>query len=616
MRAWLSRRPWLGAVLLTLMVAVVMTGRLWTPGPPERLLGGGEAPDWTGTVWAYWWTGEALLSGHSPFAGTANFFPVGKDPISQYNLFDALLAWPLVQGLGPAGGYNAFIFLCVFTNGLAVWWLCRHAGASAWSSGVGAVGFQLAGFLLTEVAAGRITQVVLAPFVLGLIGLDRLARGEGSWRTAVWTGACVTATTLTYWYYGFFLVMAGAVLWLATARQWDRDRFAKLGLAAGMTALVCLPLVASLASSYGDLPGVQRTTAGTPPWGPEVSFHVGFASLQGLWPGFWLWAGPGDVQDRGISLFFVAVALFSFRGGRPWRWLAVFALGYALVLGPYLNTPSRLPTGIPMPFLLLMEGVPFFERLWWPDRAMPILLCGLAVLAALGVDRGAKPERLRLASVGLVLVMALETSARHGIFPLPMEPGPPYAVGLYERLDGPLLTTPVLGETGSTDGRFTLWMQVHHEQPILGGLGDVVRSHSPPAFERYVEDNSLLRALREVSRGTEELGVVEPADVQRLLDDGFVYAVVDRQTFSRETRREAVAAHRRIFTAVFGAPVVQTRSGDAWRIEVPSRPVTLPRIRRYLPEGAGDLLLPEMRKSHGVGASPGGRPPGPGRGPR
>ena len=64
------------------VAAALLTGlAFWLSWPawvtPEALIGGGLQPDWTGTMWAWWWTGHALSSGLSPFAGTFDYFPVG-----------------------------------------------------------------------------------------------------------------------------------------------------------------------------------------------------------------------------------------------------------------------------------------------------------------------------------------------------------------------------------------------------------------------------------------------------------------------------------------------------------------------------------------------------------
>ena len=80
------------------VVAFWVTRGVWLL--PDRLIGGGDMPDWSGTAWAFWWTAEALGSGENPFVATHNFFPVGQSPVSQYNLVDAILAAPLVWVFG------------------------------------------------------------------------------------------------------------------------------------------------------------------------------------------------------------------------------------------------------------------------------------------------------------------------------------------------------------------------------------------------------------------------------------------------------------------------------------------------------------------------------------
>ena len=112
-----------------LAVAVGMTWTAWLP-PGQRVIGGGEQPDWTGSAWAAWWTGHALSEGLNPFAGTWNFFPVGQAPVAQYNLLDAVLGAPFLHVLPPVLGYNLFALLVLASSALGAFVLARVAGAS------------------------------------------------------------------------------------------------------------------------------------------------------------------------------------------------------------------------------------------------------------------------------------------------------------------------------------------------------------------------------------------------------------------------------------------------------------------------------------------------------
>ena len=86
-----TTRAVLAAALVFVVVAFLVTAPAWT-GPAGAIVGGAEEPDWTGTMWVYWWTGFSLRHGLNPFDATWNYFPVGQAPLSQYNLLDAFVA--------------------------------------------------------------------------------------------------------------------------------------------------------------------------------------------------------------------------------------------------------------------------------------------------------------------------------------------------------------------------------------------------------------------------------------------------------------------------------------------------------------------------------------------
>ena len=49
--------------LIYLAVAFAVTAPAWLSS--DALIGGGDQPDWTGTAWAFWWTGHAITNGRA-----------------------------------------------------------------------------------------------------------------------------------------------------------------------------------------------------------------------------------------------------------------------------------------------------------------------------------------------------------------------------------------------------------------------------------------------------------------------------------------------------------------------------------------------------------------------
>ena len=172
--------------------------------------------------------------------------------------------------------------------------------------------------------------------------------------------------------------------------------------------------------------------------------------------------------------------------------------------------------------------------------------------------------------------LVLDVGLRSGA--LPATAAPPRAVSqaIYSAIDGPVITTPVLSEDELV--RHVLWMQVHHEQPILGGLGEHLPSHRPAGYTDYVQRRRLLRALERMSVGTFRDFVVYPRDVNELLEDGFRWVVVDAEVYSIGLEEDWAAAFAHILTPVFGEPAARDGHSAAWRIAPIEAAVVIPEI--------------------------------------
>lgn len=568
-----------------LAVAVALSWPAW--GGPDALIGGGDQPDWTGTAWASWWTGHALSQGLSPFDGSWNFFPLGQRPVAQYNLLDALLFSPLLAIFGPRLGYNLAALGVMVSAAMGMDRLTRVAGAGTAGGLLAGLGLESSTFLIMEITHGRLSQGLLVFFLLALSGIVQIGRGQGSWRIAGLTGLMVGATALTYWYFGLFLILAAAPLWLAELRAWDRGRWAWLGLAAAVALALTLPPLVLLSRGYGDLPGVQRAFEAwlSYGWFSREEFGLSMAISQSHWPG---WPVLHTLSDPDEKLVSAAVLVLGLGGllWRPWgrlRWLVVALIGYLLTLGPYPKLADGLPRPFELPYLWLYEHLPFFDRFWWPQRLELLVWVGLLVLAGLHLDRllawsaARWPRVVRWAAWLLPFLALADLRWRHPYVPIIADPPPAIDLSLYSSVDGPIVTTPVLSE--GERSRHLLWMQIFHQQPILAGLGDHIPSHRPPGYAAYIQDNGLLSALAKLSVGELRSATIDPIDVQALIDDGFVWAVVDPAIYSPQLQGAWAAAFSELLTAVLGAPEVQSGDGAAWRLTpIPTR-IRLPHMQ-------------------------------------
>ena len=575
--ARLEAGGWRTAAVVYFVAAMLLLIHCWT-GFPEAVVGGGEQPDWAGTMWAYWWTGHALLEGISPFNGTGNFFPVGQRPLAMYNLVDALLAAPFVHLLGPILGFNLFSVFVLWSTGMGVSAVGRAAGASHAASLMAGLSIITSTYMVMELVQGRQSQALLVFWMLGLAGLVRMAKGEGGWKLAVATGVAVALTHLTYWYAGLFLTLAAVPYWLAHIKAWDRARLARALLAIGVTVVLCGPALWALAEAYQNLPGVERELDDWMDYGRlgRGEFGLNMVIRGSHWP---LWpieyASTAELADRRISYGLLALAL-----GGLWLkprarlgWWMVLAWGYLLSLGPYLKWSDGQPLPYALPYLLLYDLVPFFERLWWPDRLDILVFVSLAILAALHVDalRQRWPQWQGTILIGAVLLVLADMPWRNRFAPLMVGKTRPVAEELYAQLDGPVLTTPVLG---GEMVRHILWMQVHHEQPTTGGLGEHLPAHRPPGYQDYIDNNQLLAMLSGISTAQTSGDRIRPRAVQALIDDGLRWAVVDPWTYG-DPNGQVVRAYLSAFYALWGEPDLTEDKVMAWRIEPIMAPVDI-----------------------------------------
>lgn len=581
----LARASW--PLLLYLAVGVYITWEVWRF--KLALLGGGDEPDWTGTLWTYWWTSHALVHGLNPAHGTLDFYPVGISPVAQYNLLDAVLASPFILLLGPVRGYNLFGLLALVGTALSMHRLARVAGAGPLAAAVAGLTLECSTFLGYEISEGRLSQVLLAPMLLAMSGLYQLSLGGARRRTAVGTGLLVATTFLGYWYYGLFLLFGAAALWLAELRALDGRRLRQLALAAAITVALCAPFVLALVHAYAQLPGVQRPMEAEGfDYGAygRGEFSLNMAINQSLWPGWPVMTFGGSHEDHRVPLVTLALALVGVLiRGRRLRWLGVALVGWVLSAGPYLRDMMGNPRPYKLPYLFLYDHLPMFSRLWWPNRLAVLVWIGLAVLAALGLEamlswargRGRAFTPILAALVGLAL--AWDARHRNTYLPPDARPGRPVAMQIYKHLEGAIITVPVLGHDPSS--RHLLWFQVFHGQPILSGLGAHLTAHRPPGYEDYIRNNGLLNALRAASEGEAGGQTITPYDVSSLRRDGFVWAVVEPMAMSAISRGEQSRNFNQIFTALWGKADLVSGPTNAWRVspligtvKLPDRPAT------------------------------------------
>lgn len=538
------------------------------------ILGGADQPDWTGTMWTYWWTWTALMSGESPFVASANLFPIGLSPVAQYNLLDALLLGWLIPAIGPTRGYNlAGLAVLVIAGGTGMA-MSRRLGAGRWAAVGAGLLLQTSAMMVVEVTGGRLSQAFVPFAGLAFVGLLRITGEDAGRRHAVRAGLLTAATALVYWYAALFVALGAVPAAIAGWRRWKA-----LGVAVVVCVVLCLPAVLALVSVGADLAGVDRTPVS---WMADDSwtfgrYGLGMALSQAYLPTWPVWTPEGAFLDKRLSpLLLLLAGLGAVAGPRRWRLPLVggAVVGWLMTLGPWLKNLSGDPLPIPLPWLALEAVVPFFDRLWWPGRFELVVVLSLVPLAAFGLQALARRWSARGVAVVFSVAFVAELVAWSPYHPLPASPPRPFDGELYAAIDGPFVSAPIMPP--QPDVRFVQWVQVVHEQPITGGLGEHLPGHMPQAWMEYVERNQLLDVLRDSNAEATTRRVVTPADVDALLDDGLRWIVVDTAVLPKSKASVWLQRHRVLLAEVWGQPDVETAGGAAWRIRPIPKPLSLP----------------------------------------
>ena len=595
------------AALLAVLAAWALGPALWDGG----LVGGGEQPDWTGSLWAMWWFGEALRTGTLPWEATGNWVPTGQSPVGYFNLIDAALGAPLVHGLGPTRGYNLACWLTLFLSGAATAVAARWVGAGRVAALVAATCVMLSPWLLLELTAGRVAQALVAAPVLALALFARLRDGRGGAGAAAAAGGLLALSALTYWFHGLFVALAAALMWALPAATPRSQGIRSLGIAGATCAALCGVPAGLLALDLASLPGVDRALPAALDHGPlgrgSFSLNMAIARSPGpLWP---VWSPDWEPADLRLPLGMLGLAFAGLvlpgAGPRRGRWLAIAALGWALSLGPWLRGPGGAPVPIPLPWLALHDLLPGFSRLWWPVRASVLAVPALAVLAGRGVGvLAARLPRAGPAVAPLIAALLLaEILGRGAFLPAPRGPGRPVEAPLYTALDGALVTTPVLGR--SADARHLLWLQAHHGRPVLAGLGEHLPAHVSAEQAAFVRGNGLLAALHDLAWDRFGGGTVTPADILALRAAGFRWVVVDPAAYRLGREAAWARQHRTVLDAVLGPAQHRHGGASAYALTPPAAPVVLPGAAPVEPDLPVDAGIPvRVRRDPGPSAGP------------
>jgi hypothetical protein len=546
-------RPLAGLVVLAAVLSLLAGHGAWTGAGSLAL--GSRTVDGLGSWWFQWWVDRTIVRGDSFGHTDLLFYPWGKDILRDTgaNVIDALMALPARRLFGPLVAWNLLYLSILVTNGAAAgaWLLAR--GASLGAAAAATAITTLHPYVLMELDQGRPTQALLAPIILAL-ALSEAAFGATTTRAALLraagAGASLAMAGWTYWYGGAFGVLGVLVLALGVPTWRRAATLATIGgVSFALAAPAAIPLLHALADQdFGGALPVDAWRAGRADFTNASGDTVALCTVREGWVIGYLtqtaWLRVATAGGIAVAVATLAAALGS------WRWLVVAAVAMGIAIGPF-------PGGIQNPFYIALSTVlPPFERLYWPCRAMALLVPVAALGIAMLVDR--LRSKATLAATVAVLVLGVGAGEGLGSGNLPMATWDPTVASGWSCLrdqDGGVLVVPY-----GVDHE-QLLTQTAHGRPMFGGMNERSQALVPPEQTELRKTNTWLSAALAAGPNPRDRSVWTDEDRQAVGALGYQWLVVRVDAMADSHRdvgaRQRLRAARFRFLELAGAPVYE-----------------------------------------------------------
>lgn len=515
-------------------VALAFAGVLPALLTPGAIVGDGV--DAFGSHWFYWWIRTCVENFGDPSFTGFFFFPAGKDIFAHTgnNFVDALWSVPFQWVFGPTLYQPLFVVLVLVGNALAFRPLARYVlgdGIAAFSA---TVLWQVNPFFHFELTAGRPTQAFAWYVPLAVLFFLRCAR-ERDWRDGVKLGVAMGIVGWTYWFNTFFLALLFAALAAFELRD-TPDRVGALkrwALGASVALVLASPAVIKmvLLRGAGGVPGLD--TAKGSIFEPPIQLANNVSSeLHGL-ALMELYGAPLFLQPAwGLPLLAAAFVALPLARGRL-RWFVGMFVVIAFAFGPAITLDAERRWVMPH-YMALYHYLPFFNRLWFPYRAVVAAFLPAALIVGALVARTRWP---RAALAGLV-VLGLGGQFVTGSFPFNhrVARSPRMLVDLKEEGGGVVFLPVKIQHDG-------LMWQTEFELPTFGGMGESAPLFWPPDFRARL-NNGFMKVLRGAAMSPPMRPPVRDKDRQALRNMGFRWVVLRVSLFRAEVERLAALQKR------------------------------------------------------------------------
>ncbi|MFM2248670.1 MAG: hypothetical protein RL071_4745 [Pseudomonadota bacterium] len=479
----------LGAVISALLGVLVT----WPVAlHPTTLVVGHPGNDSWNHTWGYWWVLRALAQGKWPGNADQLSFPDGGS-LYFIDTVQAVLLAPVAALIGAAAAYNLAMGLGVALAGFGAFVLARRVSGDGPTALVALAIYGAAPHLLGQAYNG-ISETVCAGWLpLTLFLLIRTLDAPALWRGAL-LGLCAGLTMGTSWYYGLFAAIGGTVILAVQALsqpeavRW-RSTLPTLMVALTVAAVIVGPL---LLTFRGSLEAADAIVSRDPAFvrASLMNHNITDAAAllrPGKTPSPDLLALYGEQLIIVVYLGWVGVGLSAAALALTRRrlelapWLALGGTFLLFCLGPYLNIGGTWvePFGrrLPLPFLLLFDAIPLFDRISHPFRFVVGGSLALAVLSSVGLRHLLRRQgwRPRLAAALGVAALSLAETAALSPAHLPVPTGVAALPQAYhdmreDDVPGAVLDLPMT--VPNLERAVYVWAQTAHERPVPWGLNE------------------------------------------------------------------------------------------------------------------------------------------------
>ncbi len=313
------------------------------------------------------------------------------------------------------------------------------------------------------------------------------------------------------------------------------------GLAALAAGLGVMPGVVGMASAAGEgaVPGLSKAETDS-----IFAMPKGHASnLPRSLHGLVLMERHGQPQLTTLTWLLGAVAV-ALGARRRLLWLGLAALIALFAIGPVFPMADGRTVSMPL-YLAAYHVLPYFDRLWFPYRMLPLVF--LALVLGVG-ELAARLERRSVRGTALAAVLVLGgalAEQHHNLaFPLVTRSLPVPAVYTELRArEGALIELP-LGLA-----RISIAYQPVHEQPVFGGMAENAPLFWPEGYRQQQRNNPFIRFLfAAVDDPRRTDASFQAHHLERLRSQGFRWVVLDRlyvdANAHRSGLRDAPSAQR------------------------------------------------------------------------